>query len=168
MEMLEEMLRVKKPASRLSESLKEQYSAIAFRFGYFEAQSPCWLYMMRKDGAALALELQFGNVREFKISLERLAASGAGLCLFVTSSFAHTMRLEGVRGLLYKSFEIKRQKFVLLDIETGRNLKVNFEWDEFKGKMGSPQEPLPASKPVFREVRRKKIYGRRGQHKEQD
>src|SRR3990167_3497662 len=116
MEFIDEILKVKKPSSKLIDNLAEQYSAIAFRFGYYEAQSPCWLYFLRKDGAAAAFELQFGNVSEFK------------------SSLSHTMRLEAVRGLLLKNFQIKSQKFVLIDIETGRALKVNYEWEKFEQK----------------------------------
>ena len=168
-EVIDEILKAKKPHSRLIDSLAEQYSAIAFKFGYYEAQSPCWLYFMRKDGTACAFEVQFGNVSEFKVSLERLNKSGAQICVFVTSSLAHTMRLEAVRGLLLKNFQIKNQKYLLVDIETGRALKVNFEWDEFEKGMSSEEQSAPKSgKPLFREVRRKKIYGKRGQHKEQD
>lgn len=170
-EFIEEILRVRKPKVQIMDSLAEQYSTIAFKFGYLEAQSPCWLYFMRKDGAAAAFELQFGNVSEFKSSLERLNKSGAALCFFITSSLAHTMKLEEVRGLLLRNFQIKSQKFVLIDIETGRALKVNFEWDEFERGMESETGkggPEAGAKPVFREVRRKKIYGRRGEHKEQD
>ena len=167
MEFLEEILRVKKPASHLIDSLAEQYSAICFKFGYLEAQSPCWLYFMRKDGAAAAFEVQFGNVSEVKASLERLNKSAAQLCFFATSSRAHTMRLEAVRGLLLKNFQIKNQKFVLIDIEGSRSLKVNFEWDEFEQGMG--REPSGESRaPLFREQRHKKIFGKRGEHKEQD
>lgn len=170
MDFIDEILKVKKPSSKLIDSLAEQYSAIAFRFGYLEAQSPCWLYFMKKDVGAAAFELQFGNVSEFKSSLERLVKSGAALCFFVSSSLSHTMRLEAVRGLLLKNFQIKAQKFVLIDIETGRALKVNFEWDEFEKKMDSDGggEGRASGKPLFREVRRKKIFGKRGQHKEQD
>ncbi len=167
MDFIEEVLRVKKPKASLIDSLAERYSAIAFKFGYFEAQSPCWLYFMRKDSQAAAFELQFGNVSEFKASLERMNKSGAQHCFFITSSLAHTMRPEEVRGLLLRNFQIKSQKFVLIDIETGRSLKVNFEWDEFERKMDQPQLE-PEGGPVFREARRKKIYGRRGEHKEQD
>ncbi len=167
MDFIDEVARVKKPSSRLLSSLAEQYSQIAFRFGYLEAQSPCWLYFMRKEGQAAAFEVQFGNVSEFKASLERLTKSGAQLCFFVTSSLAHTMRLEAVRGLLLRNFQIKSQKFVIIDIETGRSLRVNFEWDNFERKMGSPQGS-EERRPIFREARRKKIYGRRGEHKEQD
>ena len=61
------------------------------------------------------------------------------------------------------------QKFVLIDVETGNTLKVNFEWDSFERGMASAQGSQPAAPaPVFREPRRKKIYGRRGEHKEQD
>ena len=169
MEFIDEILKVKKPASRLIDTLAEQYSSIAFRFGYLEAQSPCWLYFMRKDGEAAAFEIQFGNVSEFKASLERLNKSGALLCVFATSSLAHTMRLEALRGLLLKNFQIKSQKYVLIDVETGRALKVNFEWDEFEKGMSSEEQSAHTSgKPLFREVRRKKIFGKRGQHKEQD
>jgi hypothetical protein len=168
MDFIDEVLRVKKPQSRLIDSLAEQYSQIAFRFGYLEAQSPCWLYFMRKEGQAAAFEVQFGNVSEFKSSLERLNNSGAQLCFFITSSLAHTMRLEAVRGLLLRNFQIKSQKFVLIDIEAGRALKVNFEWEDFERGMGSEPRGDGKGRPLFREVRRKKIYGRRGEHKEQD
>ncbi len=169
MEFIDEVLRVRKPGQSLVESLAEQYSTIAFKFGYLEAQSPCWLYFMRKDGQAAAFELQFGNVSEFKASFDKLNKSGAQICFFVTSSLAHTMRLEAARGLLLKNFQIKEQKFILIDIETARSLKVNFEWDEFERKMASSKkEPGRQKKPLFRKPRHKKIYGRRGQHKEQD
>ncbi|MFA6489442.1 MAG: hypothetical protein WCT52_02065 [Candidatus Micrarchaeia archaeon] len=170
MDFIEEIVRVKKPALRLNDNLREQYSAIAFKFGYFEAQYPCWLYFMRKDGQTAAFELQFGNVSEFKTSLERLNKSNAQICFFITSSRAHTMRLEAVRGLLLRNFQIKEQKFVIMDIENGRCLRVNFEWDEFERGIDadSQQGMIEKEKPLFREVRRKKIYGRRGEHKEQD
>jgi len=170
-EFIDEIVRVKKPAAKMLPSLAEQYSAIAFRFGYFEAQSPCWLYFIRKDGGASAFEVQFGNVSEFKSSLERLNKSGAQICFFITSSLAHTMRLEAVRGLLLKNFQIKNQKFVIIDIENNHHLKVNFEWEEFERGMESRKngQSEQHAKPLFREApRRKKIYGRRGEHKEQD
>lgn len=174
MEFADEVARVRKPPARLIDTLAEQYSAIAFRFGYLEAQSPCWLYFMRKEGEAAAFEVQFGNVSEFKSSFGRLAESGAQLCFLVTSSRAHSMRLEEARGLLYRNFQIKKQKYVLIDIETGKHLRVNFEWDDFEGRLVSQrQNPEGAGsregRRIFRDApRRKKIYGRRGQHKEQD
>ncbi|MCX8175371.1 MAG: hypothetical protein N3E51_04150 [Candidatus Micrarchaeota archaeon] len=169
MEFIEEVIRVKKPPTRLIDSLAEQYSAIAFKFGYLEAQSPCWLYFIKKGGEACAFEVQFGNVSEFKASLEKLVKSGAQLAFFITSSAAHTMRLEAVRGLLLKNFQIKHQKFVLVDIESGRALKVNFEWEEFERGMDQHKQGQAAPpKPLFRQARRKMIYGKRGQHKEQD
>ena len=69
---------------------------------------------------------------------------------------------------------IKKQKFVFIDIEAGRHLRANFEWDKFEGKLSSQRAEGDASgqahsgAPIFREERRKKIYGRRGEHKEQD
>ena len=38
MEFVDEVVRVKKPSVRLIDALAEQYSAIAFKFGYLEAQ----------------------------------------------------------------------------------------------------------------------------------
>jgi len=173
MEFVDEVARVKKPPAKLIDTLAEQYSAIAFKFGYMEAQSPCWLYFMRKDGKAAAFEVQFGNISEFKASFDRLGKSGAQLCFLVTSSRAHTMRLEEARGLLYRNFEIKKQKYVIIDIETAKHLKVNFEWEDFEGRLGSSRSngggDGKQGAPIFREApRRKKIYGRRGEHKEQD
>jgi hypothetical protein len=175
MEFVDEVARVKKPPVRLIDSLAEQYSAIAFKFGYLEAQSPCWLYFMRKDGAATAFEVQFGNVSEFKSSFDRLVKSGAQMCFLVTSSRAHTMKPEEARGLLLRNFAIKKQKFVIIDIETGRELRVNFEWDRFERRLisgrqdGNGARARGGGKPIFRDSpRRKKIYGRRGEHKEQD
>ena len=172
MEFVDEVVRVKKPATRLIDTLAEQYSAIAFRFGYLEAQSPCWLYFMRKESGTAAFEVQFGNISEFKSSFGRLVKSGADLCFLVTSLRAHTMKLEEARGLLLRNFEIKKQKYVIIDIETGRHLRVNFEWDRFEQKLSSRadggEEGQGGGTPIFREQRRKKIYGRRGEHKEQD
>ena len=173
MEFVDEVVRVKKPSVRLIDTLAEQYSAIAFKFGYLEAQSPCWLYFMKKESGAAAFEVQFGNISEFKSSIGRLVKSGAEICFLITSSRAHTMKLEEVRGLLYRNFEIKKQKYVLIDIEAGRHLRVNFEWDKYEGifnprKEWDGAEPKKENGPIFREQRRKKIYGRRGEHKEQD
>jgi hypothetical protein len=169
MEFVEEILQVKKPQAHLVDSLAEQYSAIAFKFGYFEAQSPCWLYFMRKEGEAAAFEVQFGNVSEFKSSLDRLNKSGAQACFLILSSKAHAMRPEEVRGLLLRNFQIGKQKFLLLDIETGRCLRINFEWDNFQSRMSSDSHGQEESgRPLFRETRHKRIFGKRGQHKEQD
>jgi hypothetical protein len=167
MDFIEQIVKVKKPEYNLLESLKEQYSAIAFKFGYFEAQSPCWLYVIRKDGDSAAFEVQFGNVREFKKSLELLVKSKANLCFFITSSLAHTMKLGEVKGLLFRNFEIKHQKFVLIDIETNSAVYVNFEWDKFKNNIGKEKEE-ESEKPLFRKPKRKKIFGKRHQHKQQD
>lgn len=171
MDFVEEVLAVKKPQVKLVDSLAEQYSAIAFKFGYFEAQSPCWLYFMRKEGEAAAFEVQFGNVSEFKVSLDKLVKSGAQYCFLVLSSRAHALKSEEVRGLLLRNFQIGKQKFILHDIETGRSLRVNFEWEEFQRKMTNGQGSAGGEtrqRPIFREERRKKIFGRRGEHKEQD
>ncbi|MEM4348723.1 MAG: hypothetical protein QXN37_04105 [Candidatus Anstonellaceae archaeon] len=169
MDFVDQIIAIKKPQHNLLDSLAEQYSQIAFKFGYFEAQSPCWLYFMRKDGSSAAFEIQFGNVSEFKASLGKLVNSKASLCFFITSSMAHTMRLEEVRGLLLRNFQIGNQKFVLIDIENNRAIKVNFEWEEFKSKISNQSnQGSSIQAPLFRHQRKKKLFGKRGQHKRQD
>ncbi|MCX8197232.1 MAG: hypothetical protein N3G80_02870 [Candidatus Micrarchaeota archaeon] len=170
MDFVDQIIQVKKPTQNLISSLAEQYSQIAFKFGYFEAQSPCWLYFLRKDGSSAAFEVQFGNVSEFKASLAKLVSSKANLCFFVTSSLAHTLKLEETRGLLLRNFELGQQKFVLIDIENGRAIKVNFEWENFQKNIASASSSVTKQPPapLFRPARRKKLIGRRGQHKEQD
>jgi hypothetical protein len=77
------------------------------------------------------------------------------------------MKLGEVKGLLFRNFEIKHQKFVLIDIETNSAVYVNFEWDKFKNNIGKEKEE-ESEKPLFRKTKRKKIFGKRHQHKQQD
>ncbi|MDE1798112.1 MAG: hypothetical protein KGH63_01760 [Candidatus Micrarchaeota archaeon] len=171
MEFYEEIMAVRKPEGELLAGLERAYRSIGEKFGYVMVQSPLTL-MLKKSGSQAGFEVQFGNAHEFAQSLGRLAASGCELCFFVTSSRAHTMRLEDARALLLRHYQIQQQRYVFIDIETGRSVKTNFEWDQFTAEVDRPDwsrpGPMP-SRPLYRaEPRRKKIRGFRGEHKEQD
>ncbi len=171
-EFYEEIMAVRKPSGELLPFLENAYRQTGERFGYVMVQSPLFL-MLKKSGSQVGFEVQFGNAHEFARSLGKLAASGCELCFFVTSGRAHTMRLEDARALLLRNFQIQEQRYVFIDLESGKCLKVNFEWDKFSSEVDRPDwsrpGPMPAHE-LFRPepARHKKIHGRRGEHKEQD
>lgn len=172
MEFFERITGVKKPEGNLFESLEIEYRRIGGEYGYVMVQAPVWL-MLKKFGSQAAFEVQFGNMGEILGSLRRLSESKSDLCFFVTSKNASRIRLEDVRLELFRHFTIGQEKFVFIDIETGRYVTANFEWDKFRHGMDRPDwsrpGPMPP-RPLFRGngARHKKIIGRRGEHKEND
>ena len=174
MELEESILAVKKPDGPVLESLEQAYGAVAKAYGYMPIQSPLFAMYAKSGNGSLAIEVQFGNANEFEASLRRLAESGAELCVFVTSSRVRTMRLEDARALLLRKFQTKGSRFLFIDIETGRHAEANFEWGKFEREVDRPDwsRPGPGAPPkeLFRSSRprSKPIYGRRGEHKEQD
>ncbi|MBS3069441.1 hypothetical protein J4441_03695 [Candidatus Micrarchaeota archaeon] len=175
MEFVDRIIAVKKPPVNLVNDLLFSYALVGRDFGYEQLKGQCMLLLHKKEGTA-AFEIQFGNRAEFLGSMRKLLDNKADICFFITSSRAHTMRLEDARYLLLKNFNIGRQKFVFIDVETNRALKVNFEWDKFASEMGKPnqQQGSIARPPIFRPAaapkkgRHKQIFGKRGEHKEQD
>lgn len=175
MELEQALLEVKKPDGPLLPGLERAYRQVAEAYGYILVQSPLFLMFHKTGAGTLAIEVQFGSAREFEASLERLARSQAALCLFITSSRVRTMRLEDARALLLRKFQIKSQRYLFIDIETGRSCPANFEWNRFEREVSRPDwsRPGPGSppRPLFRSSsmgRSKPIYGKRGEHKEQD
>ncbi len=171
MEFFERIAAVKKPGHDLLASLERDYRQIGAEFGYVMVQSPLWL-MLKKAESQAAFEVQFGSVWDFRESLRRLSQSKSDLCFLITSKNAHAMRLEDVRGMLFKHFTTGISKYVFVDVETGRFITANFEWGRFEQEVERPDwsrpGPMPP-RPLYRQgERRKKIYGRRGQHKEND
>ena len=174
MDFVDRIIAVKKPPVNLMNDLLFSYALVGRDFGYEPLKGECMLLLHKHEGTA-AFEIQFGNRADYTNSMRKLLNNKADLCFFVSSARAHTMRLEDARFLLLKNFNIGKQKFVLIDIETNRALKVNFEWDKFESGM---QEHKPAQKqdtPLFRPAqpqrqkgRHKQIFGHRGEHKEQD
>ncbi|VVB57764.1 Uncharacterised protein [Candidatus Anstonella stagnisolia] len=173
MDFVDRIMAVKKPAINLMNDLLFSYTLVGRDFGYEPLKGECMLLLHKHEGTA-AFEIQFGNRAEYINSMRKLLNNKADICFFVTSARAHTMRLEDARFLLLKNFNIGKQKFVLIDIETNRALKVNFEWDKFASGMEGKQQqkqdtPLfRAPQPQRQKGRHKQIFGYRGEHKEQD
>ncbi len=174
MELEEALLHVKKPDGPVLDGLERAYGDIAQAYGYVPVQSPLFAMFAKPQNGTLAIEVQFGNAHEFESSLRRLSESGADLCVFVTSSRVRTMRLEDARALLLRKFQTKGSRYIFIDIETGRHAEANFEWGKFEREVDRPDwsRAGPATPPrdLFRPQtpRSKPIYGRRGEHKEQD
>lgn len=170
MEFEEQIVAVRKPTGPLVPGLEAAYRQIGEKFGYMMVQSPLFL-MLKKADSQVGFELQFGNNAEFEESFRKLTASGCDLCFFITSSRVKTMHLEDARGLLLRRFTLGSQRYIFIDIETGRTVRANFEWEKFSKEVDRPDwsrpGPLPTM-PLFRGPRRKPVLGRRGEHKEQD
>jgi len=173
MDFFERIAAVKKPTSDLLSGLEGEYRRIGEQFGYVMVQSPLWL-TLKKPGSQASFEVQFGNDKEFLSSLGRLAAAKSDLCFLITSKNAHAMRLEDLRTMLFKHFTVGQSRYVFVDIETNRFVTANFEWEKFEREVDRPDwsrpGPMPA-RPLFRQEggrRHKMIYGRRGEHKEND
>lgn len=173
MDILDELVRVPKPPSDLLAGLEQAYRQVGARFGYVPVQSPVFL-MLQKGTERIGIEVQFGNPHEVEGSLRRLALSGASLCLLVGSSRARGLRLEDIRALLLRKFQIRNQRWVFLDIEWERVVRTNFEWDKFSSEVDRPDWSRPAPlppRPLFRQTRasrHREIEGGRGGHQKQD
>jgi len=171
-EFFERIAQVEKPMGDLFGGLEREYRKIGGEYGYVMVQSQLWL-MLKKAESQAAFEVQFGRKEEILKSLGRLAESRSDLCFFITSKNANNMRLEDVRSELFRHFTIGQEKFVFIDIENGRFATANFEWDRFRREVDRPDwsraGPMPP-RPLFggEGGRRKKIFGRRGEHKEND
>ena len=181
MEFFEHISQVKKPGSELLPTLISEYTKIGADFGYVPVQSALNLHLMKKDSKA-GFEIQFGSREDYFESLRKLVVSDCDICFLITSSKAHRMPLEDIKKLLYARFNFQSKRLVLIDIETGKNLLVNFESERVqKGFYASAKQRRESGeravsdpgggRPLFREQRRprrKMIYGDPSKHKDND
>ncbi|MBM3229232.1 hypothetical protein FJZ26_02270 [Candidatus Parvarchaeota archaeon] len=149
-----------------------------------------------KDGEHVAIEIQFGNPEDHYKSLRKLSLSTARHCVLVISSKARSLSLLQAERLLRDRFSIGQKEFLIFDIETGKYLHVASQGTSHslpcapqnQGKQGQQtqstqgqssqgatiqktgrgQGALQQSSFGRRPPRRKIIYGRKGEHKEQD
>ena len=138
---------------------------IGQKFGYIPVQAPVTLCLKRPD-SQVAIEIQFGSQKAIEQSLENLNKTGSDICIFVTSSKSKSMRLEEIKGIVVKKMQIKNQKFYFLDIETGRKIIENVEWDKFSSHANRPDWAIPGPMPAQPIFRKKKISKKR--EKKQD
>ncbi|OIO21661.1 hypothetical protein COV61_04020 [Candidatus Micrarchaeota archaeon CG11_big_fil_rev_8_21_14_0_20_47_5] len=158
MDVIEKITSLEKPsAANLKQRIVEIYGEIGGQLGYsvlFEERGVC--LMWKKEEEEIAFEVQFGNRGEFFGSVKRLFSSGAGMCVFVTSSASHSYSLSELEGMLHREFRGHGKTVVLYDIETQRHLVLSQIKEQNWGQKRKPAE------------RRKKIIGRKGEHKVQD
>ena len=165
MEFVDQILAVKKPDAGLMHSLESQYMEIAEKFGYMPIQAPITLCLKRPE-SQVGIEIQFGNPKMIEQSLKNLVKTGSSTCIFVTSSKARTLRLEEAKALLLRKFQIKSQKYYFLDIETGRKITANVEWEKFSSRANRPDWAIPGPMPAQPIFRMKRISKKRA--KKQD
>lgn len=124
-----------------------------------------------KQDHRVAIEVQFGNPGEYYQSLRKLILSGAKYCVLIMSSRAQSLDLAKTVQLLHDTFQIGSKSFLVLDIETGRHsvLETRQKQQPKKPRQASPNmagQRRPQKQ--RRGPRRKIIYGKPGEHKEQD
>lgn len=158
MDVIEKITSLEKPsAANLRQKIVEIYAEIGKQLGYavlFGERGVC--LMWKRESEEIAFEVQFGNRGEFFGSVKRLFSSGAGMCVFVTSSASHSYSLSELESVLRREFRLQGKTVVLYDIETQRHLVLSQMQEQGWGQKRKPPE------------RRKKIIGRKGEHKVQD
>jgi len=183
MDLPEQIAAVRKPAAsgNLKQELIASYAEVCAAFGYQQVKSFVDL-LVERPGERVAFEIQFGNKDEFYASIKDMFATGASLCVLVTSSRAHAINFKDLKEYVTATFNMGSKHILFVDIETNRFVKVNFEAEEVEvaflesaRRRESPESSEGGkSAPIFRDTepvvrqRHKKIHGRKGEHKEQD
>ncbi len=123
-----------------------------------------------KPDHRVAIEVQFGNPGEYYQSLRKLVLSGAKYCVLIMSSKAQSLDLARTVQLLNDTFQVGSKSFLILDIETGRHSILGKQQkQQNRQKQGPQQRGQPGRRQKQRRrPRRKIIYGKPGEHKEQD
>ena len=195
MALLEKLTAVEKPEGGLREGLLKAYFKLAKEEGYVEEEGKGVALFLAKKDEKIAIEIQFGNRYEIVEAIKRLYSSGADLSILATSSLVRTQRFDELGKLLLGSFTLGEKRFAFIDIEKKRVLAINFEKAKSSAvKEAAPaqnREMQTAEKKADSQTqgqinqenrahqssnvgraqqhgRRKMIYGRRGEHKEQD
>jgi hypothetical protein len=148
---IDHILSVKKPASGILGALEQEYLRIGRNFGYVPVQAPVSVCLKRPE-SQVGIEVQFGSPRAIEQSLKNLHKTGSDTCILVISSRAKSLRLEEARNIIVKKMQIKGQKFYFLDIETGRRITENVEWEKFSSRANRPEWAIPGpmpSQPIF-------------------
>jgi len=163
----EHIIGVRKPERDILRTLESEYAKIGQNFGYVPVQSPLFL-CLKKQGSQVGIEVQFGGPDAFEYSLKKLVQSGSDSCFLITSSRAHTLRLAEARSLLLRKFMIKNQKYLFVDIETGKVMHANSEWENFSKQVNRPDWARPGPMPLQPVFRTKKVHKNRMNTKNYD
>lgn len=160
MDFIDHILSLKKPQENLLGELETQYLQIGQNFGYVPVQAPITICLKRPE-SQVGIEIQFGNEKSIEQSLKNLHKTGSNICIFVTSSKSKSLRLEEIREIIVKKLQIKNQKFYFLDIETGRKITENVEWEKFSSATNRPDWAIPGPMPAQPIFRKKKIMSKK-------
>lgn len=179
---LQALAKMEKPAANLLEGIREKVKAAA---ADSKLQVADWQggYKIGNDEHAL-VAVQFGGRREFYETMERMEKEDAAYRAIITSSNVKSMKIGEIKWILNNKYQTKN-KWLIIDIEHAESPKtVNFmlyggsaegrhdkeyghSREHMKHEEGHPERETGGREQ--REVpKRKRIYGVRGQHKEQD
>lgn len=153
---LQTLAKIKKPSTNLTEELLKCIKNAAEKAQFKNTKYPNGLKI--ENGENGIVVVQFGGRRNFYEAMEMLENEDIDYRVIITSSNVKSMRISEIKWILNNKYQTKK-KWIILDIEHKESPKtVNFmlyEEPEIKSIREEPQ-------------RRKKIYGKRGEHKEQD
>ncbi|MFN3910138.1 MAG: hypothetical protein ACK4J0_02820 [Candidatus Anstonellaceae archaeon] len=158
MELEDQIIKVKKPNQNLLYNLEKTYSEIVQNFNYTLVQSPLFL-CFKKPESQIGIEIQFGGEKAILESLEKLVKSDSDICFLITSSKTPGPSLNQIKTMLLTKFSIKNQKYVIVDIETGRAIKIDEAIKKFFSVVNRPdwaKAPPPPPPPLFKKSKKVK------------
>lgn len=180
LEFLQLLAKMQKPGQNLRDELLKGIRALGEQNRLSVQERPNgWI---AKDGESAAIEVQFGGRRDFYQMIEMLEKEAVDFRVVVTSSNVKSMTIGEIKWILNNKYQTKN-RWLILDIEHKESPKtVNFMLyggtpEEKSGTGRNARETLGDMAHVThgnrerresKAPRRKKIYGVRGEHKEQD
>lgn len=158
---LQALAKMKKPETGLLEGIAGAVQESAAKTGLrSESYANGWK-AMNKESAVVVV--QFGGRRDFYVTMEMLEKKQCDYRVIITSSNVKSMKAGEIKWLLNNRYQTKN-KWLITDIEGRESPKtVNFM---LYGSGESGEKP--EMRGVRERPRRKRIIGRRGEHKEQD
>lgn len=175
---LQALVKMEKPQADLIESIKAAIRSCAGQSNLPISDFASG-YKIANNETALVI-VQFGGRREFYEMLESMEKADADYRVIITSSNVKSMKIGEMKWLLHNKYQSKN-KWLIIDIERKESPKtVNFMLYGGKKEEAPEPEPQPPAPQYADELgygdypkekekpRKKKIYGVRGQHKEQD
>jgi hypothetical protein len=113
----------------------------------------------KKPDHQIGIEIQFGSEQAILESLQKLVQSGSDLCFLITSSKTPGPSLSQIKNMLLTKFSIKNQKYIILDIETKRAVKIDQEIEKFFSQINRPDwaKPQPPPEPPLFKNKSKKF-----------
>ncbi|MFA5077584.1 MAG: hypothetical protein WC488_04115 [Candidatus Micrarchaeia archaeon] len=158
LQFLQQLAKIEKPEQNLREETLKKVRESAARAGLEIAERPDGFFLKGRGNAIVVV--QFGGRRDFYEAMEALEKDDSDYRVIVTSSNVKSMKIGEIKWILNNKFATKK-KWLILDIERRESPKtVNFM---LYGEKKEEREARPKKEP-----RRKKIYGKPGEHKEQD